>query len=154
MPALPSHRPRPAGRCTPVSAESTRRRRAPSRRVVDQEEPGRRLARVAPSVARAGREEEALPLVDGERVRAVVELVLDVAREHVAAVAVHAPLVARSVWPVLDDGPARAERGGRARPDVRLVVGPADRAEVELPARGHEGILTDSARRRSTSPTS
>src|SRR5437764_11470856 len=105
-------------------------------------------------MARAGCKEETLPLFDGERVRAVVELVFDSPREHVAAVAVNAPFLAPGVRLVFDDRPARAEHSGRPGSDVRLVVRPVDRTEVKRAARGHKGILPEFARRRSTSPTS
>src|SRR5207249_2998515 len=57
--------------------------------------------------------------------------------QHVAAVAVGAPLLARRSGLVLDDRPTLTERVLRARMDVGLVVGPVDRGEVELAARPH-----------------
>jgi hypothetical protein len=85
-------------------------------------------------VAGSGGEVEALPLLDAQRRRAVVELVLDPAGEDVAAVAVGAPFLTGCTGLVLDLGPALPERALRARVDVRLVVRPADRPEIEDPA--------------------
>src|SRR5581483_4217006 len=96
-------------------------------RIVDQEEPRGPRARVAAAVPGVGGEPEALPLADGEGRRAVVELVLDLPGEDVAAVAVRAPLLARRARLVLDDRPALRERGQSPRVDVRLVVRPVDR---------------------------
>src|SRR5262245_35847977 len=125
-----------------------------SSRVVDQEEARHSRVRVPPPVAGARGKEEPLALADRERLGAVVELVLDTACDHVAAVAVRAPLVAGGPGPILDDRPARSERLGRTRPDVLLVVRPVDGVEAQLAPRAHGEILTDSASRRSTSATS
>src|SRR5262245_37964316 len=95
-----------------------------SRRVVDQEEARHGRARVPPPVADARGEEEPVALADRQRLGAVVELVLDPACEHIAAVPVGAPLVAGGVRAVLDDRPARSERLGRTRADALLVVRP------------------------------
>ena len=97
----------------------------------------RRLAGVVPPVPGAGGEVEALAPSDPERRGAVVELVLDLALEHVTAVAVGAPLLPGCARLVLDDRPALAEGVLRARVDVRLVVRPVDRLEVDAAAGAH-----------------
>src|SRR2546428_125683 len=104
-------------------------------------------------MAGAGAEEEALALRDGERRRAVVELVLDLPGEHVAPMAVRAPLLTRRPCLVLDDRPSLPERGLRAGVNVRLVVGPCDRLEVELAAGAHARIVPDCAKRCSRNST-
>src|SRR5262245_30389702 len=100
-----------------------------------------------------GREEEALPLRNREPLAAVVELVLDLSVEHVAAVPVGAPLLASRARLVFDDRPALPERLGSTGVDVRLVVLPADRVEVEPPSGAHAGILPEAPRRRSRNST-
>jgi predicted amidohydrolase len=122
-------------------------------RVVDQEESRRVRAGIAAAVARSGGEEEPLALVDGERRATVVELVLDPPGEDIAPVAVRAPLLTRRAGLVLDDRPALAQSRGRPRMDVRLVVGPVDRVEVERAARAHVAILPEAAQRCSRNST-
>src|SRR6266545_2817107 len=102
-----------------------------SDRIVDQKQPRFRPARVVPAVPGPRSKEESLPLRYGERARTVVELVLDLPLEHVTAVAVGAPLLPRRTGLVLDDRPALSERRDRPGMDVRLVVRPVDRLEVE-----------------------
>ena len=145
------------GRCSsgawrrtgPTPRRTPERRRLASGGIVDQEETRRRPTGVVTAVARAGRQVEALALRNRQRLRAVVELVHDLPREHVAAVTVGAPFGASGARLVLDDRPSLSESGHRPGVDVRLVVRPGNGVEVEPAAGAHGGILPDPATRRS-----